>query len=80
MIDKETFLKLQKGDTSDFLSLPEAELAFCEYLAGACGDDTETIDCKFRKSGLMRDKWDRKQSDGTYGKLVIEKAFQNVSK
>jgi len=78
MIDHKIALKLRKGDTSDFLSRSEAELAYCEFLAGYYGDDAEAIDCEFRKSSLIRDKWNRKQSGSTYGKLVIEKAIQNV--
>lgn len=33
------------------------------------------MDALFRGSGLMRDKWDRRQSGSTYGALTIQKAI-----
>ena len=35
------------------------------------------MDKLFRQSGLMREKWDRKQSGTTYGAITIGKAIQN---
>ena len=40
----------------------------------------ESIDEEYRKSGLMREKWNRQQSGTTYGALVIEKAMQKGEK
>lgn len=73
----EKFKKLYKGDFSDYPSQSEADLAFCNMLAFWCGRDISKMDDIFRQSGLMRDKWDRKQSGSTYGKLMLKKAVEN---
>lgn len=62
----EKFSALYNGDISGFPSQSEADLAFCNMLAFWCGGDTELMDSIYRSSGLMRDKWDRKQSGSTY--------------
>jgi putative DNA primase/helicase len=56
---KTKFLKLWKGDVRGYISHSEADLALCSMLAFWCGGDTEQMDRLFRKSGLMRDKWER---------------------
>lgn len=71
------FKKLYSGDFSDYPSQSEADMAFCNMLAFWCGKDIEKMDNIFRNSGLMRDKWDRKQSGSTYGKLMLKKAVDN---
>jgi len=43
-------------------------------LAFWSGGDEAQIDRLFRRSGLMRDKWDRKQSGTTYGAMTVHKA------
>lgn len=73
----EKFRKLYSGDFSDYPSQSEADLAFCNMLAFWCGRDISKMDDIFRQSGLMRDKWDRKQSGSTYGKLMLKKAAEN---
>lgn len=73
----EKFRKLYSGDFSDYPSQSEADLAFCNMLAFWCGRDISKMDDIFRQSGLMRDKWDRKQSGSTYGKLMLKKAVEN---
>lgn len=73
----EKFRNLYKGDFSDYPSQSEADLAFCNMLAFWCGRDISKMDDIFRQSGLMRDKWDRKQSGSTYGKLMLKKAAEN---
>lgn len=57
----------------------EADLAFCNMLAFWCGKDYGLMDNFFRKSGLMRDKWDRKQSGTTYGAITLNKAIESCS-
>lgn len=57
-------------------SQSEADLAFCNLLAFWTGKNEEQMDRIFRMSGLMRDKWDRKQSNTTYGKITIDKAIE----
>ncbi len=73
----EKFRKLYNGDFSDYPSQSEADFAFCNMLAFWCGRDTEKMDNIFRQSGLMRDKWDRRTSGSTYGKLMLKKAVEN---
>lgn len=73
----EKFHRLYSGDFSDYPSQSEADMAFCNMLAFWCGRDTAKMDDIFRQSGLMRDKWDRKQSGSTYGKLMLKKAALN---
>lgn len=70
----EKFRKLYSGDFSDYPSQSEADMAFCNMLAFWCGRDISKMDDIFRQSGLMRDKWDRKQSGSTYGKIMLKKA------
>jgi primase-polymerase (primpol)-like protein len=41
-------------------SQSEADLSFVDSLMFFCQNDTATVDRIFRSSGLMRDKWDRK--------------------
>jgi hypothetical protein len=52
------FNRLWGGDTSDYASHSEADLALCMML-GFWTQDTGQIDRLFRQSGLHRDKWDR---------------------
>lgn len=53
-----------------------ADLALCAHLAFLTGNDAARIDSLFRRSGLMRDKWDRKLGDSTYGQQTIVKALR----
>lgn len=75
----ERFKALYSGDISAYGSQSEADLALCNMLAFWCGCDADKIDAIFRQSGLMRDKWDRKQSGSTYGALTIQKAIAGCS-
>ncbi len=61
---------------SYFQSQSEADMSFCNMLAFWCGRDEQIMDHIFRSSGLMRTKWDRKQSGSTYGLLTIAKAVR----
>lgn len=71
--------RLYQGDFSEYNSQSEADMAFCSILAFWCGGDTSLMDSIYRKSGLMRDKWDRKQSGSTYGKLLMEKCVSECT-
>jgi putative DNA primase/helicase len=76
--DKESFFKLYEGKwEGEYPSQSEADLGFCNKLAFWTGKDAGLMDRLFRKSGLMRPKWDEKHfSDGrTYGADVIAKAI-----
>ncbi len=76
--DKELFFKLYEGKwEGEYSSQSEADLGFCNKLAFWTGKNAGLMDRLFRKSGLMRPKWDEKHfSDGrTYGADVIAKAI-----
>lgn len=73
------FKALYSGDFSAYGSHSEADLALCNMLAFWCGCDADKMDSLFRQSGLMRDKWDRKQSGTTYGAITIQKAIAGCS-
>lgn len=60
-------------------SQSEADLAFANMLAFWTGRDKAQMDSIFRKSGLMRDKWDRRIGKTTYGDSVLDKAIAGCS-
>lgn len=70
-----SFTALWRGDTSAYNGdESRADLALCNMLAFWCGGDTVAIDRLFRQSGLMRDKWNRRTSNSTYGEITIKNA------
>lgn len=74
------FTDLYNGNWSTyFTSQSEADMSFCNMLAFYCRKDEEMMDRIFRSSGLMRDKWDRKQAGSTYGRLTISKAARHCN-
>jgi len=73
--NKAKFEKLWIGDCIGYESHSEADLAFCNMLAFYTGKDVSVMDSLFRKSGLMRNKWDRKTGDTTYGAITLQKAI-----
>jgi energy-coupling factor transporter ATP-binding protein EcfA2 len=56
-------------------SQSEADLALCNHLAFWTGRDSARIDRLFRESGLMREKWDARRKDSTYGAQTIQTAI-----
>ena len=60
-------------------SQSDADMALVSILAFWCGNVEEQIDRIFRTSGLMRDKWDRKTGDATYGQITIRNAVATNS-
>jgi len=77
----ERFKDLWNGRTGGYDSHSEADLALCSYLAFWTGGDDKQMDELFRKSGLMRDKWDRIHSSNgdTYGEMTIRKAIETCT-
>lgn len=73
------FTALYGGDTSEYTSPSEADMAFCNMLAFWCQGNMQLMDEIFRSSGLMRDKWDRRQSGTTYGAITLQKAIDGLS-
>ena len=71
------FISLWEGSIAGYSSHSEADMALCSHLAFWTGKDPVQMDQLFRQSGLMRDKWDRKQSGTTYGAITIQKAIEN---
>lgn len=57
-----------------YASQSEADMAFCLLLAFWFQKDTAKMDSIYRRSGLMRDKWDRAQSGSTYGAITLQRA------
>lgn len=68
-------LRLFRGDTQDYRSHSEADLAFCGILAYYSRDGAQ-IDRLFRRSRLMRPKWDERRGNSTYGADTIETALK----
>lgn len=69
------FTDLYDGDWQSYYnSQSEADLALCNSLAFWTGRDVAQMDRLFRASGLMREKWDRRQNGSTYGALTLDKA------
>jgi hypothetical protein len=77
----EVFEKVWAGDTSDYASRSEANLALCSRLVFWTGGDPVRVDELFRQSGLFRSKWDeRHYGDGrTYGQATINKALEDAT-
>ena len=68
---------LFKGDTSrNHHDESSADLALCNCLAFWFRGDEAAIDRVFRLSGLMRDKWDERRGETTYGARTIAKALE----
>ena len=78
--NSEKFKKLFAGDWEDLYgSQSDADMALLSILAFWCGCDEEQMDRIFRTSGLMRDKWDRKQAGSTYGAISIRNTVNTCS-
>jgi hypothetical protein len=72
--------KIWAGDWGGYPSQSEGDLALCRRLAFLTCGDAERIDRLFRRSGLMRPKWDeRHYADGrTYGQATIARALEGT--
>ncbi len=55
-------------------SQSEADLALCNLLAIKLDPVPARVDAFFRKSGLMRSKWNEKHGNETYGETTVGKA------
>lgn len=74
----EKFKKLWHGDYSEIGSWSEADLSLCNKLAFWTNKDPERMDRIFRRSGLMRGKWDEQRGSDTYGAMTINKAVSDL--
>jgi hypothetical protein len=70
--------RLFDGDIAGYPSQSEADLALCSLLT-FWGADEAQLDRLFRRSALMRDKWDEKHGAATYGEATIAKAWASRS-
>ena len=75
--DGDKFKSLFEGDISGYSSHSEADQGLCNILAFWTQDKAQ-IDRIFRKSGLIRSKWDEIHGWGTYGEITIKKALDDV--
>jgi hypothetical protein len=76
------FLRLWAGDTSGYNGdESRADAGLCAMLAFWCRRDAAQMDRLFRRSGLMRGKWDQVHfADGrTYGQATVEHAVAQCS-
>lgn len=72
--------RLYEGDHSTYPSPSEADMALCSHLAFWFDGDAPAMDSAFRKSGLMRKKWDEKRGSQTYGEKTINKTIVSYKK
>lgn len=76
----EKFKALYNGQWEELYdSQSDADMALVSMLAFWCGNVEEQIDRMFRSSGLMREKWDRRTDDSTYGQITIRNAVSSNS-
>jgi putative DNA primase/helicase len=79
------FAALWAGDRTAYISATDpngnnsSDQALCDILCFYLGGDPAKIDAAFRQSGLMREKWDRKTGETTYGEMTINKAINDSS-
>ncbi len=67
----EKFQRLYGGDASGYDSDSNTDFALISLLA-YWTQNVNQIDRLFRRSGLMRGKWDEKRGSSTYGRMTIE--------
>jgi hypothetical protein len=78
--DGAKFTALWAGDTGGYGGDDSrADQALCNLLAFWTRKDAAQMDRLFRRSGLMRDKWDEKRGKSTYGRGTIRKAIRDVA-
>jgi hypothetical protein len=71
------FTRLWNGDREPYKG-DGADSALCSLLAYWTARDPERMDRLFRRSGLMRTKWDVKIGERTYGQDIIQQAIANT--
>jgi hypothetical protein len=74
----EKFARLWDGKTTDYKSHSEADAALCSHLAFWTNGDRSRIDSLFRRSGLMRPKWNEQRGDQTYGQKTIDEVLNMI--
>jgi len=70
---------LWRGDTSEYAGDDSAaDMALCSILAFYCHNEAQ-VDRIFRGSSLIREKWDSRRGDSTYGRQTIAKAWSAMT-
>ena len=74
------FTRLWNGSSAGYPSDSEADMALCDMLAFWTGGDADQMDRLFRRSGLMREKWDDDctAEGATYGEHTIAEAIDET--
>ena len=73
------FCKLWNGDTSEYPSNSEADLALVSILAFYCNGNRKQVDRLYRQSALARSKWDEVHGNKTYGEMTIDIALSGMT-
>lgn len=73
--DGEKSRRLYDGDWSDFQSQSEADYTCIRKLRFYSRANPAQMDRLFRRSGLMRRKWDERRGEQTYGERTISQAI-----
>ncbi len=66
------------GKFDSYASQSQADQALAVILSYWLGRNPEAIDTAFRHSKLMRDKWDERRGNSTYGERTIQKAINRT--
>ena len=70
------FFRLYRGDMTAYNNdHSRADAAFCQHLAFWTACNRTQMDRIFRKSALIRKKWDEHRGEQTYGEMTIERAI-----
>ena len=65
-----------QGDTHEYPSPSEADMALCHHLAFWTDCDVNRMDSLFRRSALYREKWGSRRNETTYGDETIQRAVK----
>lgn len=73
------FKELYQGNwEKNYSSQSEADQALANHLAFWTNKDHYQMDRLFRQSGLMREKWDEKRGQQTYGAMTLNTAIRDT--
>jgi len=70
------FAALWDGPVEEGANRSELDASLCSILAFWCRRDTEQMDRLFRRSSLMRPKWDEQRGRDTYGEITLAYAVK----
>lgn len=74
----ELIQRMYNGEDTKDNNASNTDLVFCNHLAFWTDKNPIQMDRIFRKSGRMREKWDRRTGDSTYGRDTIIKAIKDT--